>query len=119
MRGAEKVEEKRFYLGNDIEHIVYEAEVVEVILAVKLLKEVGGKDTMALGVNNQAAIRATNTFHSQLGHYLVNAFHNGRKLTIRWTPGHKGITGNEATNIQAKKAVGGESTEGASLPRSL
>ncbi|KAG2153060.1 uncharacterized protein EDB93DRAFT_1053905, partial [Suillus bovinus] len=71
------------------------------ILRIELMREAGGEGTMTLGVDDQAAIRATNAFQSQPGHYLVGKLHddlrelipnnNNRKLTIRWTLGHKGI----------------------------
>jgi hypothetical protein len=94
-----------------------------------LLKEEGGEGRMALGVDNQAAIRATNAFQSCPGHYLVNKFYdnlrlllpndNNRKLTVRWTLGHKGITGNKAADEQAKREAKGEASDGNNLPRSL
>ncbi|KAG1867714.1 hypothetical protein F4604DRAFT_2021351 [Suillus subluteus] len=72
MRGGEVVKEKQFHLGNDQEHMVYEGEIVGMILAVELLREEGGGGTMALGVDNQAAISATNAFVSKPGHYLMD-----------------------------------------------
>jgi hypothetical protein len=73
---------------------------------------------MSLGVDNHAAIRTTSAFHSQPGHYLMDMFHDnlcrvipandGRKLIIRWTPGHKGILGNKAADEQVKEAVRGK-----------
>jgi ribonuclease HI len=108
MRGMETVKERRFYLGKESERTVYEAEIIGMILAVSLLREAGGKGRMALGVDNQAAIRAINAFGSQPGHYLIDKLHDdlrellpdkdGKKLTIRWTPSHKGIAGNKAAD---------------------
>lgn len=82
-----------------------------------------------MGVDNQAAIRATKAFHSQPGHYLVDLLHDDlrklipgndeRKLTIRWTPGHRGIIGNKAADIEAKKAANGDSSEGRELPKAF
>ncbi|KAG2144123.1 uncharacterized protein EDB93DRAFT_1251723 [Suillus bovinus] len=74
MRGGVMLSERRFYLGKEEDHTVYEAEIVGMILAVELLREAGGKGTMALGVDNQATIRSTSAFQSQPGHYLVDKF---------------------------------------------
>lgn len=56
MNGNEVIGSKRFHLGSDREHTVYEAELVGMILAVQLLKEKenGGRrgGTMSLGVDN-------------------------------------------------------------------
>jgi ribonuclease HI len=131
MRDGEEMGSKRFYLGSDQEHTVYEAEIVGMILAVQLLKEAGGNrgGTMSLGINNQAAITATSAFQSRPGHYLMDAFHDdlrslipehdNRKLVIRWSPGHEGIEGNEAADSQAKRAARGETSDARELPKSL
>lgn len=131
MRGNEVVKSRRLHLGSDGEHTVYEAELVGMILAVKMLhKEGAGQGgSMSMGVDNQAAIRATKAFHSQPGHYLVDLLHDDlrklipgndeRKLTIRWTPGHRGIIGNKAADIEAKKAANGDSSEGRELPKAF
>ncbi|KAG2065355.1 hypothetical protein BDR04DRAFT_1033014, partial [Suillus decipiens] len=131
MRNGEVIRSLRFYLGKDTEHMVYEGELVGMILAVQLIKSEGGDrgGTMSLGLDNQAVIRAMAAFNSQPGHYLMDIFHNNlhqiipsndeRKLTVRWTPGHKGIPGNEAADGEVKRAARGEMSNSQSLPRSL
>jgi ribonuclease HI len=129
MRGKRMIRGKRFYLGSETEHTVYEAEMIGMILAVEILREEGREGTMSLGVDNQDAIRAIGAFHSKPDHYLVGKFYDdlrrflpdndGRKLVIRWTPGHKGIAGNEHADKQAKRAARGETSESKQLPRSL
>jgi ribonuclease HI len=123
MRDGEEIGSKRFYLGSDQEHTVYEVEIVGMILAVQLLKEAGGNrgGTMSLGIDNQAAITAMSAFQSRLGYYLMDAFHNdlcslipehdNRKLVIRWSLGHEGIEGNKAADSQAKRAARGETSD--------
>lgn len=73
-----------------------------------------------LCVDNQATIRATQVTKPHPGHYLTDIFHRDLKalkkkhnsiwVVVRWTPGHKGIEGNEQANEQAKKVI----TEGSS-----
>lgn len=135
MVGGRIIRESRFYLGTVDEHTPHEGEVVGMILAVKLLEEEmrarGGRRTMSLGADNQAAIRSTHIFQSKPGHhdYLMDKFHNELrtlppsevygKLIIRWSPGHFGIPGNEQADEQAKRAAKGDTSDPHLLPSSL
>ncbi|OAX34215.1 ribonuclease H-like protein, partial [Rhizopogon vinicolor AM-OR11-026] len=120
MRGDVVVREKRFHLGSDKEHTVYEGELVGMILAVDLLREEGGKGMLVSDVDNQAAIKATRAFNSKARHYLMDILHDDlrrlipahdqRKLIVRWSPGHQGIPGNEAADEQSKLAAGGNNS---------
>ncbi|OAX30575.1 hypothetical protein K503DRAFT_705080, partial [Rhizopogon vinicolor AM-OR11-026] len=99
--------------------------LIGMILAVELLREEGGKGTLALGVDNQAAITATRAFNSKPGHYLMDIFHDDLRKVIpahdqrKLTPGHHGIPGNKAADEQAKLAAQGDSSENQLLPKSL
>lgn len=128
MKNGEMVKERRFHLGSDQEHMVYEGEIIGMILAVEILRE-ERKGTMSLGVDNQAVICATKVFVSKPGHYLMDKFHDdlrslilahdNQKLIIQWALDHKGIPGNEAADEQAKRAARGESSILKELPKSL
>ncbi|KAG2065424.1 hypothetical protein BDR04DRAFT_1032850, partial [Suillus decipiens] len=129
MRNREMMKERRFHLGNDQEHRVYEGELIGMILAVELLREEEGKGTMSLGVDNQVAIYATNGFISKPGHYLMEKFHDNLhrlisahddcKLTVQWMPSHQKIPGNEAADKQAKRVARRESSTPRELPKTL
>jgi ribonuclease HI len=115
MQDREVKDEITFYLGKDSENTVYKGEIVRMILAVELLRRAGGGEraSMALGVDNQVAIRGTKLFNLQPGHYLMDIFHddlrtllpsdNSRKLVVHWTPGHIDIPGNEKADESAKE----------------
>jgi ribonuclease HI len=118
-----------FHLGPEKEHTVHEAELVGVLLGLQLIKtEKHRSTTFMLGVDNQAAIKA---FQSELrspGHHLareivqianqVKKRRNKKRyaLTICWTAGHEGITGNEAADEEAKKAAEGKTSDKRTLP---
>ncbi|KAG2038083.1 hypothetical protein BDR03DRAFT_862685 [Suillus americanus] len=56
-------------------------------------------------------------FHRTLERALIKR--NENNLTIRWTPGHIDIEGNELTDTEAKKAAGGHSIAPPLLPHCL
>ncbi|KZP04256.1 hypothetical protein FIBSPDRAFT_1011272, partial [Athelia psychrophila] len=71
-------------------------------------------------IDNQASIKSSQSFRSTPGHYLTDHLnrqmmrvfkrHPKLRLKICWIPGHCDVAGNEAVDIEAKKAA----TEGSS-----
>lgn len=126
----------KYYLGSAEHHTVYEGELVGIMLATELLRTESGITEAFIGVDSQAAIRATVGFRSNQGHYLADMIHDQIKkiqkkerrkrqgagkieLEIRWTPGHRDLPGNEAADHEAKKAARGETSELTKLPTAL
>jgi ribonuclease HI len=113
----------KYHLGSDKAHTVYEAEVVGLTLAVKLLAtESNVTYPASIFVDNQAAIQSGESHNTKPGGYLVEHFRRSTRalakrrreqehnfdLTVRWIPGHKGVKGNELADEAAKEAATGE-----------
>src|SRR5579863_6174974 len=118
-----------FHLGPESEHTVHEAELVGLVLGLHLINgQRKGHKAMAIGIDNQAMLKA---FHSDLrrpGHHLAREAlrmankakklrgNTSYKLTVCWAAGHEGIMGNEMADAEAKKAAAGLSSLKSSLP---
>jgi ribonuclease HI len=108
---------KRYKLGSERHHTVYEGEGIGMLLGMELLREerdeVGGM--VPLCVDSQAAIAATSKIKPAPSHYIWDAFHRHLRaatgahpnmdLLLRWTPGHMDIEGNELADFHAKSAI--------------
>ena len=117
------------HLGPESEHTVHEAELAGMLLGMHLISmEKRGNTTFALGVDNQAAIRAFNSTMRRPGHHLAREIirianmlskqntRNAYKLTLHWTAGHEGLEGNELADKEAKRAAEGLTTDKPLLP---
>jgi ribonuclease HI len=128
-RGGVLKSRRRLRLGSEKRHTVYEGEGIGMILGLELIREERGVGAVTMGVDNQAAITATGLRRPAPSHYIWDMFHKrlemvqGRhqdmEIEIRWTPGHKGIEGNEEADKEAKMAAEQGSSERAGLPAPL
>ena len=118
-----------YHLGSDSEHTVHEAELVGLILRLHLIKnESSGGKRVAIGIDNQAVLKAFQSDLRSPGHHLAREAlrmastdqkrkrRNKDKLTLRWVAGHEGIIGNETADKEAKKAATGLTSSSTSLP---
>jgi ribonuclease HI len=118
-----------FHLGPETEHMVHEAELVGLLLAMHLIRtERRGATSCCIAVDNQATLKAFNLDLRKPGHHLAReildlayCIRNRRSkrkflLTLRWTAGHIGILGNEKADSEAKRAAAGLSSTDELLP---
>lgn len=105
---------KARYLGNNTQSTVYSAELAGLELALQIAQELNGCDGATIFTDNQAAIQALAHPSISSGQYITHrviqemerARRKGIKVTIQWTPSHKGIPGNEEVDLIAKQAAG-------------
>jgi ribonuclease HI len=112
----------KYYLGTDKTHTVYEAELVGLTLAAKLLAmEQNVVYLASIFIDNRAAIQSSESYNTKPGSYLVENFFRMTKylvqkrnereqnfdLTICWIPGYAGVLGNKLADKVVKKAAEG------------
>ena len=120
----------RVCMGTTEEHTVMEAESVGLILGLHLIAmEKRSRVKCAIGLDNQAIIKALHTDLTNQGHHLTaevlkivehldkQSGGTRYKLTIRWTAGHAGIRGNEKADREAKHAARELTSDRKDLPR--
>ena len=133
LRAGRTTRTLHFHLGAEDKHTVHVAEMVGILLGLQLIStERKGGTTFALGVDNQAAIKAFKSNLRSPGHHvarealkLAHRIQNKKTkkkkkskyaLTLRWTAGHEGIEGNEIVDREAKKAADGLTSDKSLLP---
>ena len=117
---------RRMRLGSMKHHTVYEGKGVGMILGLELIREERVVEGMvSMGIDNTAAISATQAIKPGPSQYLWDIFHRRMSmvqnrhiemdLLVKWVPGHMGIVGNTKADTEAKKAA----TDGSSPVRML
>ncbi|KAJ7168172.1 ribonuclease H-like domain-containing protein, partial [Mycena crocata] len=126
-RDGVEVRACRKRLGSARKHTVYEGEGVGGNLGLGLLwaeRHIEGNVTIA--VDSTPAIDATQNVRPNPSHWIWDLWHKHARMvqrkhpniqiTIRWTPGHRDIEGNERADVEAKKAAQEASSESTSIP---
>jgi ribonuclease HI len=120
----------RYHIGSSKHYGIPEAEIIGEILAAHLLVTTRRRfNTAIIGPDNVGTIQATQNQRSRPGQYLVDTLlaqldklyerKPDVQVTMRWTPGHVGVPGNEYADKQAKKAAEGDSSPVRDLPKLL
>jgi ribonuclease HI len=108
----------RFHLGSLKQHTVYEGECAGQLLGLRLLLVSGvnldGRK-ISIGVDSQAVIKRHRNRGKASASYIIEEIYKivntlvsmypRADFTVRWTPGHVGISGNEEADVEAKKAA--------------
>ena len=107
-KDRQEISKVHYHLGKVDDHTVFEAELVGILLGLKLIEKFKACNlTYVIGVDNQVAIKALVSKLNKPGYYLaMEVLREAEKmkrmaskkyeLTIGWTAGHSGIKGNEA-----------------------
>ena len=118
-----------FFLGSTKEYTVYNGEQIGMVLGAELLRREDYVHSAYMVVDNQAAIQAVLSQDSHSGHSLTDMLlqvlqevtdkHEIKGFQIRWVPGHVQIAGNEAVDVEAKRAAEGATSPAKLLPLEL
>jgi ribonuclease HI len=111
------------------EHTRHSSSTIGIVLALQLAKTIREKHmTLAINVDNQAAIKAFSSELRSPGQHLArealrmaNRLQKKKgkarnRIMIRWTAGHEGVEGNELADGEAKKAAEGKTSDKGTLP---
>lgn len=92
---------------------VFDAELLGIVQALQLARNLGGRGLITVLLDSQAAISRLQ--HTQTGPGQAQAVQartaaqvlqsRGRQPIIQWAPGHAGVEGNERAGRAAKKAA--------------
>lgn len=106
---------RRFHLGSERDHTVFEAEVCGAILGLDLIRATPRATRASLFVDCQPAISALVQPRAQPGQYLLQLFGSELRrlwrqrttltINIHWVPGHEDIDANEWVDAEAKSAA--------------
>jgi ribonuclease HI len=122
---------RRFHLGKEADHTNYEAEVVGLMLAIHQISELPQRCIVSVYSDSQSLLKAINLPPDGSAGYLIQqvvaqmkALRERRPLfakgiIFRWISAHSNVPGNEAADIEAKKAAAGHSSRKELLPSML
>ena len=95
--------------------MVYEAELVGLMLAAELLQQLDFLEDDSITINNQVAVKVITSFYSTPGEQLIDFFidqmteltkqHKGVPFEVYDILGHQGILGNEDADNPAKQVA--------------
>jgi ribonuclease HI len=122
-KGGSERRSRRFKLGKDTLHEVYDGEGVGLLCAFNLARIESSFSrtslrSLSIYVDNEAAIRALELRKPAPSHYIWDAIQQefdalrveqpGVKVVVRWIPAHKDVLGNERADQEAKRATSGD-----------
>ena len=129
--GDQPVKILGYHLGPLTHHMMYEAEIIGVLLALQLIGKEQSGSMASVKLDNQAVIQALRSRQAKPGNSLLSLIHSHcNRLTatsrchpislcLDWILGHDGIGGNELVDAKAKKAASMDSSLTAMLPAKL
>ena len=121
-----------YHLGSNSKHTVAKVELIGIVLAMHLLLMEKHRNILcAIGTDNHTALEAYNTNLRNPAHQaarealclgnMLQKCTKGKQyaLTLRWTAGHIGISGNKLADVEAKHTARGHTLDKSSLPSFL
>ena len=77
MRNSRELSSLRYHLGPEMEHTVYEAEAIAVVLALHILTKLKNRlKRVTIGTDNQAVLMGLRNQRSKPGHHLMDKIHD-------------------------------------------